>query len=315
MKTLHAKDCSRYRVNHLCELFGVTKQAYYKKNEESCHRRIAEESLAIEYVRDVRKKDPGIGGRKLYYMYKRDFANDCHVGRDAFERVLSDYGLKLRNKKRKPRTTDSRHGLPTFPNLTKDYLPSSPNELWVSDITYIPISHSMYGVKFCYLSLVLDAYTEEIKGWFVGETLSTIYPLKALEMALESLDVFPVQHSLIHHSDRGSQYASREYVKALKEVGIAISMTESGNPKDNAQAERINNIIKNELFKDMKFNSIGEVRKALKRAISFYNNERPHMSIDMHTPAEAADKSGEIPKRWRSFRSEAIKNNVCVVYP
>ncbi len=87
------------------------------------------------------------------------------------------------------------------------------------------------------------------------------------------------------------------------------------HPKDNAQAERINNTIKNELFKDMKFNSIGEVRKALKRAISFYNNERPHMSIDMHTPAEATDKSGEIPKRWRSFRSEAIKNNVCVVYP
>ncbi len=303
-------------MNSLCELFGVTKQAYYKKNEESCHRRLAEESFAIEYAQETRKKDPGIGGRKLYYMYKRDFANNSHVGRDAFERILSDNGLKLRRKGRKPRTTNSRHGLPTFPNLTKDYLPSSPNELWVSDITYIPIFHSIHGFRFCYLSLVLDAYTEEVKGWSVGDTLSAVYPLVALDMALKSLDYLPIQHSLMHHSDRGVQYASHEYVATLRKAGIAISMTETGNPKDNAQAERINNTIKNELLKDKRFCCIDEVREALEEAIKFYNNERPHMSINMHTPAEAANMSGEIPKRWRSFRSEAIKNNAHVVaYP
>ncbi len=269
---------------------------------------MVEERLALEYAREVRGKDPGIGGRKLYYMYSRDFADDGHIGRDAFETLMAENGLKLRRKRRKPRTTDSRHGLPTFPDLTKDFLPSSPNELWVSDITYIHMWNSTEGCRYCYLSLVLDAYTEEIKGWSVGDTLSTVYPLAALDMALKGLDSKSDGRTLTHHSDRGVQYASREYVGALRKAGIAISMTESGNPKDNAQAERINNTIKNELLKDMSFGNIGEVRDAVESAVRFYNNERPHMSINMLTPTGASSLSGDIPKRWRSYRAEAIKN-------
>ena len=214
----------------------------------------------------------------------------------------------VRLKVRKPRTTDSTHGLPTFPNIVKDFIPTAPNQLWVSDITYITIWLDEYTYIFCYLSLILDAYTEEIIGWSVGPTLETTYPVEALRMALTRIEGM-ANINLIHHSDRGCQYASSEYVSLLQGHGIRISMTETGDPKDNAQAERINNTMKNELLKGMRFTNIDDVRAAVGRAIDFYNNERPHMSIDMKTPAEAALCVGEIPKCWISYRENAIRAN------
>ncbi len=158
---------------------------------------------------------------------------------------------------------------------------------------------------FCYLSLILDAYTEEIVGWSVGPTLETAYPLAALRMALKRIEG-KVDIHLIHHSDRGCQYASSEYIKLLNDMHILISMTDSGDPKDNAQAERINNTMKNELLKGMLFRNIDEVIAAVARAVDFYNNERPHMSIDMMTPATAAFCKGKIKKHWISYREKAI---------
>ena len=206
---------------------------------------------------------------------------------------------------RKPRTTDSTHGLPTYPNIVKDFVSNAANQLWVSDITYIVIMDDVYHYHFCYLSLILDAYTEEIVGWSVGPTLDTTYPMEALSMALKRIEGKEV--NLIHHSDRGCQYASREYVNTLKEHGIRISMTESGDPKDNAQAERINNTMKNELLKDMVFRSIQEVISAVAVAVDFYNNRRPHMSLGMKTPAEMAESTGDRDMKWKSWRLEAIK--------
>ena len=206
-------------------------------------------------------------------MYRRDFQGNDPIGRDWFADIIDRHNLKVRLKIRKPRTTDSSHGLPTYPNLVKDLIPTGPNQLWVSDITYIIIWMDASHYIFCYLSLILDAYTEEIIGWSVGPTLETIYPLNAL----------------------------------LTDNHILVSMTESGDPKDNAQAERINNTMKNELLKGMRFTSISEVIAAVARAVDFYNNERPHMSIDMMTPAMAAFCEGEITKRWISYREEAIK--------
>lgn len=153
--------------------------------------------------------------------------------------------------------------------------------------------------------MVLDAYTEEIIGWSVGPTLETRYPLEALRMALRRISGRRVD--LIHHSDRGCQYASREYTGALSDRGIRISMTASGDPKENAQAERVNGTLKNELLHGMRFCCVDDVRRAVSQAVSFYNLERPHMSIDMMTPAQAASCRGEIRKRWRSFRLEALK--------
>ena len=158
-------------------------------------------------------------------------------------------------------------------------MPDGANRLWVSDITYMIIMEDASHYHFCYLSLILDAYTEEIVGWSVGPTLDTTYPMEALRMALKRIEGKVV--NLIHHSDRGCQYASREYVNTLREHGIRISMTESGDPKDNAQAERINNTMKNELLKDKVFTNLSDVIAAVALAVDFYNNRRPHMSIGM----------------------------------
>lgn len=266
----------------------------------------AQESFAIEYVKRIRSKAPGIGGLKLWYMYRRDFDGNNPVGRDRFAYIIDRYGLKVRKKFRKPKTTDSSHGLPTYPNIVKDLIPTKANQLWVSDITYITVWVDEYHYSFCYLSLILDAYTEEIVGWSVGPTLETAYPVEALKMALKRIDGMK-ETNLTHHSDRGCQYASSEYVRLLEKQHIKISMTESGDPKDNAQAERINNTMKNELLKDMRFGRIEEVKSAVSCAVDFYNNERPHMSINMMTPAEAALHEGEIAKRWKSYRTIAIK--------
>ena len=260
----------------------------------------------MEYIKEIRMKDPGIGGDKLWHMYRRDFQGNAPIGRDWFSDIIDRHKLKVRLKIRKPRTTDSTHGLPTYPNLVKDVIPTGPNQLWVSDITYIIIWLDASHYIFCYLSLILDAYTEEIIGWSVGPTLETIHPLEALKMALKRIEG-KQDINLTHHSDRGCQYASSEYIKLLTDNHILVSMTESGDPKDNAQAERINNTMKNELLKGMRFTSISEVIAAVARAVDFYNNERPHMSIDMMTPAMAAFCEGEITKRWISLREEAIK--------
>jgi transposase InsO family protein len=269
--------------------------------------KVVQEEFVLQYICGIRKKDPGIGGMKLWHMYRKTFGSNNPVGRDRFEDIVARYGLKVRARVRKPETTDSAHGLPVCPNLIRDFIPLSPNQIWVSDITYITIRLNEYDYVFCYLSMILDAYTEEIVGWSVGSSLSTIYPVESLSMALKRIEGQAKTINLIHHPDRGCQYASNEYVRVLKGHGIRISMTESGDPKENAQAERLNSTMKNELLKGQVFHSIAEVKTAVTVAVDFYNNERPHMSIDMMTPAEAAVCTGEIAKRWTSYRLAAIK--------
>jgi transposase InsO family protein len=305
---LHALDPLKYSIEGQCRLLGVSKQAYFQRDEDVQLRKLAQEEFALSYILDVRKKDPGMGGKKLWNMYRRDFTGNYPMGRDRFEKLIDRYNLKVRKRMRKPRTTDSRHSLPVYKNLIKDFIPTAPNLLWVSDITYIPIWLSNGGYCFCYLSLILDTYTEEIVGWSVGPTLDTLYPIRALQMALERVKDIPKEAMiLIHHSDRGIQYASKDYVGLLKEYNIKISMTEDGDPKENPQAERINNTMKNELLKGMRFMSLDEVIAAISAAVIFYNEERPHMSIDMMTPREAANCTGELKKHWKSHRQEHIK--------
>lgn len=270
--------------------------------------RVAMRSFALDYANEIRAVDPGIGIMKLWYMYQAKFRGERDIlGRDIFTDLLVENGMKVRLKVRKPRTTDSSHGLPVFSNLITELIPTRPNQLWVSDITYIEIWTTDVDYTFCYLSVVLDAYTRQIIGWCVGDSLSTQYPLAALKMALKRLDTADVV-DLIHHSDRGVQYASAAYVDTLISRGIKISMTENGNPKDNPQAERINNTIKNELLKGMEFASVDEVIAALEIKISFYNNERPHMSLNMATPIQAEALTGEINKKWHCYRDDAIHN-------
>ena len=292
----------------MCRLLGVSKQAYYQ-HEDHLMQRLALESFVVEYVKEVRRKDPGIGGNKLWQMYRQKFGPDLRVGYNRFYDIIEQYGLKVRKRKRRVSTTDSRHDLPLYPNLVKDFIPTRPMQLVVSDITYIVlwVNPIVGESKFCYLSLVTDYYTKEIVGYSVGETLETRYTQEALEMAVRHYGKDNLS-GLIHHSDRGVQYASYDYTQRLKSLGVAISMTESGNPKDNAVAERINSTIKNELLKGMKFCSIEELKAALKVAVGFYNNERPHWSLDGMTPRQASKQEGEIKKRWKSYREIAIRS-------
>lgn len=270
--------------------------------------RLASESFVLEFVREIRQKAPGIGGNKLWLMYRTRFGEEHSVGYNRFYDILERYGLKVRKRKRRTATTDSRHDLPVYPNLVKELSPTRPCQLMVSDITYIPLGINQESERytFCYLSLVTDYYTKEIIGYSVGNTLEAKYPEQALEMALRHYNGKDLS-ALIHHSDRGVQYASYAYTGRLKDCKIRISMTESGNPKDNAVAERVNNTIKNELLKGMVFSRISEVKVAVKAAVEFYNHERPHWSLDGMTPSQAAGCEGELKKRWISYRDIAIK--------
>ena len=274
----------------MCRLLGVSKQAYYKHEDKLVYR-LAREAFVVEFVKEIRRKAPGMGGCKLWQMYNRRFGEKWHVGFNRFYDILECHGLKLRRRRRRALTTDSRHGLPFYPNLVKELIPDAPCQLIVSDITYI-----VYGTNpgtgaysFCYLSLVTDYYTKEIVGYSVGETLETRYPLEALEMALRHYEGMDLS-GLIHHSDRGIQYASYAYTERLKKEHIRISMTESGN--------------------GMSFRSVRQVREAVKTAVDFYNNERPHWSLDGMTPVEASRCRGELRKRWVSYREEAIKRQM-----
>ena len=304
LRTTHGNNLD---ISHVCELFGKTKQAYYKRRGNVEMSTTFRRDIALDFIREVRSHDPGIGGRKIWTIYRREFTGDHPLGRDKFCDILSESGLTIRRRTRKPRTTDSTHGLPTYPNLVKSFVPTASNQLWVSDITYILLGNPDGSYRFCYLTLVLDGYSEEILGWCVGETLDTKYPLEALRMALRRFKSKIGDKSLIHHTDRGVQYASAAYVSLLQKYRIRISMTENGDPKENAQAERINNTMKNELLKGMHFTNISEVQAAVGKAVEFYNNRRPHKSIGMQTPAEATGSTGERDLRWHSWRQEAIK--------
>ena len=237
----------------LCRLFGKSWQAYYQYRDTLSRQRLREE-MVIQFVKDIRQLDPGIGGEKLHYMYRERFGADYEymVGRDKMEAIIARNGLNVRLPRRRPRTTDSTHGLPTYPNLVKDLIPIRKNQVWVTDITYIPIWNPDGTYTFCYLSMITDCYTKEIISWYVGETMEAWCSVECLMKALDTLDPDEVIN-LIHHSDRGIQYVSAAYTSLLIEAGIRISMTESGDPKDNAVAERQNNTVKNELLKDIVF--------------------------------------------------------------
>lgn len=297
-----------YPVEKLCRLLGVTRQAYYDRISRDVRfsNKVQEEQV-VAYIQEQRKKDPRLGINKIYIMsMKGGLPESCRVGRNKMYSIASDNGLLVREtRKAAPRTTDSRHHLSKYPNLVASFIPTAPNQLWVSDITYLELWLNDKEYVFCYVTIIMDAYSRMIKGWDVSDSLEASHALDALKMAVESLGG-EIPEGLIHHSDRGVQYASILYVEYLRAHGIAISMTESGNPKENPMSERINSTLKNELLLNNRFEALEAARNAISEAIWFYNYERPHMSIDYLTPAEAEKRTGIIRKRWRSFRDEAI---------
>lgn len=256
----------------------------------------AMEPLIVEKAREIRKDNPGLGCVKLHILISGFFSDhESMPGRDAFIEIMRRHGLMVQMKRRRHYvTTNSDHPYRKYDNLIANIVPSRPNEIWVSDITYIETEEGV-----CYLSLVTDAYSRKIVGWSVGPTLETLYPLQALLMALETIDE-QTASLLIHHSDRGSQYCSYKYVRELKRRNIRISMTQSGDPLENPIAERANGILKTEWLYKMNIPTMATLIIELTRIIGFYNTQRPHMSIGMKTPEEVHHQSGPQKKCWKN---------------
>lgn len=234
------------------------------------------------------------GTRKLLHEMQEFLeAHGFQIGRDAMFNLLAERGLLIKKRKRKGCvTTLSMHRFKKYPNIVKEFIPIAPNQLWVSDITYIRLQKG-----FAYLSLITDAYSHKIVGFYLSVDLSAKGPLKALQIALKGN---PVITNLIHHSDRGVQYCCDDYVMLLKDNNIKISMTENGDPLENAIAERVNGILKTELLEEV-FCDFKTAQEATAMACSTYNHLRPHSSIDYLKPFEAHQKSGELTKRWKNY--------------
>jgi len=286
-------------VNAFCSLLGYTRQAYYQWKRAAA-REVLEYELVIQEVMRIRSRQKAVGTRKLYLMLTPFLASHSIVlGRDKLFVLLNHYGLLIRKRNRKiPRTTFSDHWLRKHPNLIEGIVLTSPNRLWVSDITYVPLTNGN-----CYLSLITDAYSHKIVGYCVNADLTTEGCLKALEMALKHL---PKEHNLIHHSDRGCQYCSYEYVDILAKNNAAISMTQHSDPRENAIAERVNGIIKQE-FLEKKYTCLTKAREGVKTAVWIYNNERLHSSINMLTPVQAHLETGHLKRHWKNYYTQKEK--------
>ncbi len=256
---------------------NITRQAYYKaKKKES--KEITVEEIVVDLVLGIRRKLPRIGGKKLYLLLKHDLRKlPVPIGRDKFFDILRKNGLLVKPKKQYVKTTNSFHRFKIYTNLIKDMKVERPNQVFVSDITYTRLLNG-----FAYLFLITDVYSRKIVGYNLSESLATTGALTALKMAIRGKRV----EGLIHHSDRGFQYCSHEYVKLLRKNGIKSSMGEAGNPYENAIAERVNGILKTEFYLSETFNSFQEAQKAVKQAIKLYNTLRPHMSIGYLTPEQ-----------------------------
>ena len=283
------------RLSRLCGLLGYTRQAYYKLFRANESAAMQSDLIVREVVR-IRADQKRVGTRKLHAMFGEFMARQGNVmGRDAFFDLLREHSLLVRKrKKRKPRTTVSGLWMRRYPNLAKDLVPMAANELWVSDITYIRV-----GEGFCYLSLITDAYSRKIVGWSLRKDLSAKGCVAALKMAKRDN---PKTRNLIHHSDRGLQYYSREYLKALGRK-VLISMSEKSDPLENAIAERVNGILKQELLEE-RFRSFPEALSAVERAVKVYNFQRPHLSIEMLTPAQAHLQTGRLRRFWKNYYSQ-----------
>lgn len=262
-------------ISALCRRTGVSRQAYYQHHRRVKNRRKTEQQV-LELVRRERRVNPRMGTRKLHYKLTPELNKQgVSIGRDALFDLLSRKGMLVAPRKsRGPRTTD---GAATWwKNILKETPIDGPDQGWVADISYI---YTLDG--FCYMALISDVYSRKIVGWDVSESLELEGALRALNMALQGL---PKKATPMHHSDRGSQYRSKTYTNRLLSQGCSISMTEDDHCAENAQAERMNGILKQEYYLDVVFNNTGQARRAVGAAIRLYNQERPHLNLQYRTP-------------------------------
>lgn len=256
--------------------------------------------LVLDLVYAFRREIPGLGTHKLYRLLRPSLhLSEIKMGRDKLHKLLQSHNLIIRAKRMVPKTTYSNHWMKKYPNLIKDLEVVTTEQVWVCDLTYICV-----GTDFNYLSLITDAHSRMIVGYCLHPFLNTDGCIKALEMAIASRAKAGSVPALIHHSDRGSQYCSFQYVSKLRESGIRISMTDNGDPYENAMAERVNGILKVDFKLNRLFKSHAEALLATKNAIVNYNSLRPHMSCDYLTPeaAHSLDQSMRKHLKKKSVR-------------
>jgi len=271
---------------------GYSPQAYHKQQKNKMQQ-LVNEQLILQQIDVIRKQQPRCGGRKLFIMLQPFFGQHKIVmGRDRFFDFLRRHKLLVRKTKRCVFTTNSKHFFYRYPNLVKDFQPLKAHELWVADITYIPLKE-----RFAYLFLITDAYSRKIVGFHVSDDMKVSSAVVALKKALAQK---PPETIVIHHSDRGIQYCSTEYVALLQQHHAMISMTQNGDPYENAIAERVNGILKSELISSY-YDSINNASSHIARCITIYNYRRRHSSINWQIPDEAHTQKGPQIKRWKNY--------------
>jgi len=254
---------------------------------------LSNEFLILQQIDSIRKYQPRCGGRKLFIMLQPFFKQHrIIIGRDNFFDLLRQNKLLVRRVKRSAHTTDSKHHFRRYPNLVKDFTPLKAHELWVSDITYIPLKN-----RFAYLFLITDAYSRKIVGFHVSDDMKVSSATLALRKALAQK---PPETIVIHHSDRGIQYCSTAYVQLLLEHHAHISMTQNGDPYENAIAERVNGILKTELIR-RHYDNIDNASAHIARCITIYNYKRRHSSLDWQIPDDVHQQQGPQIRRWKNY--------------
>lgn len=289
------QDFPKLGIGLLCRLFGKTRHAYYDALWRK-ERSLVKEDIILQEVINIRKQLPRLGTRKLHHILdKRLLSHNITIGRDYLFNLLSDHNLLVRQRKGKAITTDSRHWMKKYSNLIKGMEITRPEQVWVSDITYIRMVN-----QWGYLSLITDAYSRKIMGYSFRMDLTAQGCIDALKMALDNK---AYQEPMIHHSDRGSQYCSHQYVGLLLKNKTAISMTENGDPYENAIAERVNGIIKIEFNLHSSVLGFEKTQKYISKSIDNYNSLRPHASCDYLTPNQAHLETTKLKRRWKNYHT------------
>ncbi|MEX8517913.1 MAG: IS3 family transposase [Leptothrix sp. (in: b-proteobacteria)] len=266
-------------VSRACHHIGLSRQAFYQAQRRTAERRERAQTV-VQLVQAQRIRQPRLGTRKLHHVLREPLQQaGIALGRDALFDVLRHARMLVPTRRAYHKTTDSHHRFRRHPNLVKDgpdqIKATRSEQLWVADITYLPTSG-----PFVYLSLVTDAHSRKIVGWHVHDSLRTEEVAQALKMALRGRQT---RQPLVHHSDRGIQYCATDYQALHRRHGLICSMTDGDDCYQNALAERVNGILKNELLLQRPAD-LTQARRMVAESIHIYNHERPHLSLKMQTP-------------------------------
>lgn len=288
----------------MCRLFGYSKQSFYQRKSSKSNAKFTQDLL--HKVLEIRKQLPRIGVRKIHYLINSKLPEEQKIGRDYLFSFMREQNLLVSKQRKYYKTTNSKHWMRKYPNIAKDIELTRPEQLWVADITYLQTHKKHY-----YLHLVTDAYSKKIVGYQLSDNMLAITTLKALKKAINGR---LYKKELTHHSDRGLQYSSTIYTETLLKNNIKISMTEQSDPYENAIAERVNGILKDEFRLDQQFRNYTLLKQQLEQAVALYNQNRPHFSIQLLTPNQAHLQQKIKLKTWKNKHPSRltlrdVKNN------